>query len=53
MNSEAVIPNLKNETLASLKTVYGAVKSLDGDLSSSTISKELQVSVTFIYLEGA
>ena len=44
VNSEAVIPNLKNETLVSLRTVYNAVKSLDGDLSSFTITKELLAS---------
>ena len=32
VNSEAVIPNLKNETLVSLRAVCDAVKSLDGDL---------------------
>ena len=30
--------NLKNETLISLRTVYDAVKSLDGDLSNFTIT---------------
>ena len=56
VNSEAVIPNLKNEMLVILRTVYDAVKSLDGDLSSFTITKELLAScksVTFINLEGA
>ena len=41
VNSEAVIPNLKNETLVSQITVYDTVKSLDGDFSSFTITKEL------------
>ena len=41
VNSEAVIPKLRNETLVILRTVYDAVKSLDGDLSSFTITKEL------------
>ena len=44
VNSEAAIPNLKKETLVSLRTVYDAVKSLDGDLSSYTITKELLAS---------
>ena len=48
VNSAAVIPNLKNETLVSLRTVYDAVKSLDGDLSSFTITKELLTSCRLV-----
>ena len=41
VNNDVVTPNLRNETLVSLRTVYDAVNYINIDLSSFMIPKEL------------
>ena len=41
INTDVVTPNLKNETLVSIRTVYVAVKAMNIDLSSFVVPKEL------------
>ena len=41
VNSDTVTPNLRNETLVSLRTVYDALKVLQIDVSKFVVTKEL------------
>ena len=41
INTDVVTPNLKNETLVSLRTVYDAINAMHIDLSSFVVPKEL------------
>ena len=41
INTDVVTPNLKNETLVNLRTVYDAINAMDSDLSGFGIPKEM------------
>ena len=49
INTDIVTPNLKIETLISLRTVYDAINAMDIDLPSFVVPKELLTHKIYVY----